>query len=119
MAEIIEIPSFGNQTLTFGFNGLQLDFDIQWNGRMNRYVVQITDATNQVVLENQSIEPYSTMDMYGIDLGGSSLLPVLTQINYLDSGETTYTFEDLGTILLLGFFTDDELLVIQPPVTTV
>jgi hypothetical protein len=120
MAQKININIFGNQTLTTTLNSVPLLLDFAWNGRSNRYMLGLTNTNTGEFAKPQSVEPFSAMDISTLGLGEDLLIPVMSNPVYLDTGEISYQYEDLGTNLVLALFTPDELplVSIYAPITS-
>lgn len=120
MGQKIDINVFGNQTLRATLENIPLILNFQWDGRNNRYMVEIINSNTLVTVAPQSVEPYSSLDMYNLGLDEFFLIPVMNNPNVNSLGEIEYQFEDLGTNLIIVLFLPDEIpsLSIYAPITT-
>jgi len=97
----INIGTFGNRVVDFTVGIVPLRMQFQWNGRMEKYFVQITNRVDGVVVPSQSLEPYEVLNMQSISLNGGFIIPVISNPTVLDTGEIVYDFESLDTSLIL------------------
>lgn len=109
MAQKIDINNFGNQTLNVSLNGQTYLFDFDWDGRNNRYMLEIINRNTFAVAKAQSVEPYSAMDISFLDFGDNFLIPIMSNPIYDEEGEIVYQYEDLGTALVIALFAPAEL----------
>lgn len=110
MAQKVDINTYGNQTLQATLENIPLTMVFQWDGRNDRYMIELTNNNTDVIIAPQSMEPFSALDIQTLGLGDFYLIPVMNNPVYLATGEIEYEFEDLGTNLILGLFTEAETL---------
>jgi len=110
MAQLLNIQTFGNQKIEFSINSQTFSFYFYWNGQLNRYFVEITNLSNSAVVDSQSIEPFSNLNIYNLNMGDIYIIPILNPITYNnDNGSMVYNFSDLSGNLKIGVFTSDEV----------
>lgn len=109
MAIILQVQSTGNQTFRSSYGNDLYEWNIQWNARVSRFYLIISNVSTGVTTASQSIEPFSTCDLSGLDFGDLYLLPILVSPTYNDNGGYDIQYDDIGTNLKLVLVTADEI----------
>ena len=109
MALLLQVKNSGNQLFRSAYNNNLYEWVIQWNSRNSRFYLGITNISTGVTIDDQSIEPFSTMDLSGLDFNSLYLLPILSTSVYDSSGAYDIKYSDIGTNLKLVLVTINEI----------